>query len=354
MVITNIPQHDGRGYIIPVTFGHEFLTLQQTSRASGLGVGILLYENLGVKHPVPFQCLLSFGYNHFGGINADHLFDIKPGLVNGKPVCYLVPKSVVVNVVQATSFSDADLSLVVKVFDEMQGRSISSDPVKLSFVPAFVVSEKEIQLSYDVRKARIVVTGNSQQLDNLEVCQLTHSIPYITTSLLESALKSYVPVTCNPSPTPVSCVKSYCMRYHTIPGSSPRLLDCVTIPYQVCRRDYQIALPYHTRFVSEITRLRCHAIPGLSPRLPDCFTIPYQVCLRDYQIALPSHTRFVSKITRLRYHTIPGWMHTCWLPLNHSLTFAKTTALACLYGKRNLDEFSEPSINFLCYSCKLR
>lgn len=169
LVITNIPRQDGRGYIIPVNFGHEYLSQEHASKASGLGDGILLFEELGVRSSIPFQCVLSFSYDLFGDFNSDDLFEVKSGFINGKPMCYVIPRSATADVFRSASSSAAQLSLVVSVFDEIQGRRISSHSLPLPFVPAFVLSETELELSADRQKAQIVVLGISRQLDSLEV-----------------------------------------------------------------------------------------------------------------------------------------------------------------------------------------
>lgn len=169
LVITNFPRQDGRGYIIPVIFGHDYLSQEQISKASGLGDGILLFEELGVKRSIPFLCVLSFAYDLFGDFNSDNLFEVKSGFINGKPMCYVIPRSVTADVSRSASSSVAQLSLVVRVFDEIQGRRISSEALTLPFIPAFVLSESELELSAERRKAPIVVMGNARQLDSLEV-----------------------------------------------------------------------------------------------------------------------------------------------------------------------------------------
>jgi len=169
LVITNIPRQDGRGYIIPVVFGHDYLSQEHISKASGLGDGILLFEELGVSRSIPFHCVLSFAYDVFGDFNSDDLFEIKSGFINGKPMCYVIPRSATADVFRSASFGAAQLSLVVRVLDEIQGRTISSDALPLPFVPAFVLSETELELSADRQKVQIVVSGVTRQLDSLEV-----------------------------------------------------------------------------------------------------------------------------------------------------------------------------------------
>lgn len=169
LVITNIPRQDGRGYIIPVIFGHEYLSQEHTSKASGLGDGILLFEELGFGRSIPFQCVLSFAYDLFGNVNSDDLFEVKSGFINGKPMCYVIPRSATADVFRSASSSAAQLSLVVNVFEEIQGRRFSSEALPLPFVPAFVLSETEVELSADRQKAQIVVLGIMRQLDSLEV-----------------------------------------------------------------------------------------------------------------------------------------------------------------------------------------
>ena len=169
LIITNIPRQDGRGYIIPVTFVHEFLYQVHASKASGLGEGILLFEELGLGRSIPFQCVLSFAYDLFGDFKSDDLFEVKSGFINGRPMCYVIPRSATADVFRSASYSAAQLSLVVSVFDEIQGRRISSEALPLPFVPAFVLSETEVELSADRQKAQIVALGIRGQLDSLEV-----------------------------------------------------------------------------------------------------------------------------------------------------------------------------------------
>ena len=169
LVITNIPRQDGRGYIIPVIFGHDYLSQEHISKVSGLGDGILLFEELGVSRSIPFQCVLSFAYDFFGDFNSDDLFEVKSGFINGKPMCYVIPRSATADVFRSASSGATQLSLSVRVFDEIQGRPISSEALPLPFVPAFVLSETELELSADRRKARIDVLGITRQLDSLEV-----------------------------------------------------------------------------------------------------------------------------------------------------------------------------------------
>ena len=178
LIITTIPRPDGRGFVIAVSMGHDHLSVEETSKKSGLPDGILLYEDLGVQHSTPVQCIFNTGsrYDLFGDINsydASDLFKVKPGLLNGKPMCYVIPRSLTgdltADIKHAVIMSKAQLSLTVRVYDEIQGRSISSEALTLPFYPPFQLSDTELELSADRRKARIVVYGTAKQLENLEV-----------------------------------------------------------------------------------------------------------------------------------------------------------------------------------------
>lgn len=162
--ITNLPLPDGRGYVIPISLGHDRLSMEDTSKMSGLGDGILLLED-----SVPFQCFLNSDYDPLGYVNLDEFFEVKPGLINGKPMCYVIPKDAQAKAIRAASTSTAQLTLTVRVFDEIQGRSISSEPTPLPFVPAFVLSDKELELTADKTEVIVFVTGIGKQLNNLEV-----------------------------------------------------------------------------------------------------------------------------------------------------------------------------------------
>ena len=164
VAITNLPLPDGRGYVIPISLGHDHLSIEDTSKMSGLGDGILLLED-----SVPFRCQLNSDYDPLGHVNLDEFFEVKPGLINEKPMCYVIPRDAPAEAIKAGSTSTAQLTLTVRVFDEIQGRSISSEPAPLPFVPAFVLSDTELELSADKTEAIVFVTGIGKQLNNLEV-----------------------------------------------------------------------------------------------------------------------------------------------------------------------------------------
>ena len=130
--ITNLPRPDGRGYIVPINVGNDRLSVEETSKMSGLGDGVLLYQDT-----MPFECILNSGSDLFDYGNLEGFFDVRPGLISGKPMCYVIPREASAEAIQAASTSTAKLNLTVKVFDEIRGQSISSEPVTLPFVPGF-------------------------------------------------------------------------------------------------------------------------------------------------------------------------------------------------------------------------
>ncbi|XP_029186949.2 LOW QUALITY PROTEIN: nuclear pore membrane glycoprotein 210-like [Acropora millepora] len=175
LVITNLPRPDGRGYVIPITLGHDHLSVEETSMVSGLGDGLVFFQEA-----MPFTCMLSSEMAIFGRDNPDHFFEVKPGMINGKPMCYIIPKDQSPEAIRATCTSTAQLMLRVRVLDEIQGGSIASEAVRLPFVPAFMVNMIELELSVDQPDDVIVVTGIANQLSNIEVRSLDGSLIDVT------------------------------------------------------------------------------------------------------------------------------------------------------------------------------
>jgi hypothetical protein len=169
-IITNVPLKDDLGYIIPVALGNDH---QSTDRMSFVGAkeGVVLYESLGSLSHRVMSCILRFNYEIHGSIRARELFEAKPGLLSGTPICYIVPRSTLSDVTLAASTIDRDLNLIVKVHDEIHDDDMSSDAVALPFVPAFALSTTEMHLSGDKegRKKTVTVVGVPKQLSSLVV-----------------------------------------------------------------------------------------------------------------------------------------------------------------------------------------
>ena len=164
LVITNLPRADGRGYVIPITLGHDRLPREDTSEVSGQGDGLVLYQGA-----MPFECIVSSDFDIFGHVNLDQFFDVKAGMIGGRPMCYVIPKDQSTDSIRASCTSTGQLMLRVAVMDEIQGGTISSGAVTLPFLPAFVVSVEELELSANRPDDFIVVTGTAKQLSNIEV-----------------------------------------------------------------------------------------------------------------------------------------------------------------------------------------
>lgn len=171
LVITNLPRADGRGYVIPITLGHDRLPREDTSEVSGQGDGLVLYQGA-----MPFECIVSSDFDIFGHVNLDQFFDVKAGMIGGRPMCYVIPKDQSTDSIRAACTSTGQLMLRVAVMDEIQGGTISSGAVTLPFLPAFVVSVEELELSANRPDDFIVVTGTAKQLSNIEVRTLDHSL----------------------------------------------------------------------------------------------------------------------------------------------------------------------------------
>ena len=167
MLITNWPQKGGHGYIIPITLGSD--AVSSSEFRGKFKEALVLFEDLDVKSQVPLSCFLSFGDEFFTSLSAMDLFVVKPGLMAGQPVCYITPRISSPDVAFTASTSEAPLHLLVNVRDQTQGFEVSSQPLALPFVPAFVVSKSEVLLTSREVKKRLVVTGTRRQLENLLV-----------------------------------------------------------------------------------------------------------------------------------------------------------------------------------------
>ena len=169
-IITNVPLKDDQGYIIPVVLGND---RQSSEHISFVGDkdAVVLYENLGSLPQRVMSCILRFNYEAHGSIRARELFEAKPGLISGRPMCYVVPRRTGLDVTLAAATIDSELNLIVKVHDEVHDDDLSSDPVGLPFVPAFALSTAELHLSGDKeeRKKTVTVFGVPRQLSALVV-----------------------------------------------------------------------------------------------------------------------------------------------------------------------------------------
>lgn len=169
-IITNVPLKDDLGYIIPVALSNDHQSSEYISFV-GDKDAVVLYESLGSHPQHVMSCILRFSYEIHGSVRARELFDAKPGLVSGRPMCYIIPRSTTSDVTLAAATADRELNLIVKVHDEVHDDDLSSDPVVLPFVPAFALSTTEIHLSGDKegKKKTVTVIGIPRQLTALVV-----------------------------------------------------------------------------------------------------------------------------------------------------------------------------------------
>ncbi|EDO39640.1 predicted protein [Nematostella vectensis] len=165
-ILTNVPQKGDQGYIIPVLLGNHH-HLSDRAAHKGLPEGVVLYESLGPLVQRSMTCSLRFSHDQ-GSVGASELFDAKPALYNGSPVCYIVPRHVTASVAAAASLLDSQLSLVVKICDKAHDSVVSSDAVTLPFVPAFRLSTLSLVLGGEGNvKKTVTVHGVRAQLNAL-------------------------------------------------------------------------------------------------------------------------------------------------------------------------------------------
>lgn len=176
-IITNVPLKDDLGYIIPVVLGNDHQSSQHIS-AVGDKDTVVLYESLGSLSQHVMSCILRFSYETHSSVRARELFEAKPGLLSGRPMCYIIPRSTTSDVTLAAATIDSKLNLMVKVHDEVHDDDVSSDPAALPFVPAFALSTTEVHLSGDKegKTKTVAVIGVTRQLDAIVVSIMNRTV----------------------------------------------------------------------------------------------------------------------------------------------------------------------------------
>ena len=123
---------------------------------------------------VAFDCLLTVKSHTHPQISqsdvakAVAVFDNR----SGESYCHLMPTSNSATQRLLSIINDVTITLQVIAYDFDHSYSISSAPVRIPFVPSFVLSRQQIKLGSCDPSAKIEVWGTKDQLNNLQVVTL--------------------------------------------------------------------------------------------------------------------------------------------------------------------------------------
>ena len=91
---------------------------------------------------------------------------------SGESYCHLMPTSNSATQRLLSIVSDVTMTLQVIAYDFDHSYTISSAPVRIPFVPSFVLTQQQIKLGSCDPSAKIEVWGTKDQLNNLQVITL--------------------------------------------------------------------------------------------------------------------------------------------------------------------------------------
>lgn len=91
---------------------------------------------------------------------------------SGESYCHLMPTSNIASQRLLSIINDVTMTLQVIAYDFDHSYTVSSAPVRIPFVPSFVLSQQQIKLGSCDASGKIEVWGTSDQLNNLQVTTL--------------------------------------------------------------------------------------------------------------------------------------------------------------------------------------
>lgn len=97
--------------------------------------------------------------------NAVSVFDNR----TGTSYCHLVPTSNKAAQRLISSISDIIITIQMRAYDFTGSYEVWSEPVRIPFVPAFVLSSEEVLLGSCDASVNVEVWGTPQQLENIQV-----------------------------------------------------------------------------------------------------------------------------------------------------------------------------------------
>ena len=123
---------------------------------------------------VGFDCLLTIKSPTYPQISqsdvakAVAVFDNR----SGNSYCHIMPTSNSATQRLLSIINDVTMTLQVIAYDFAHSYTISSAPVRIPFIPSFVLSQQQIRLGSCDHSANIEVWGTVNQLNNLQVTTL--------------------------------------------------------------------------------------------------------------------------------------------------------------------------------------
>ena len=163
-------------YFIPIQFYHSnkepFSPIHTSPHPACTGLTNATEYGTCIQQ-VPFECRVELQDTRNGNslpatkfIQSKSFFDDK----TGESFCRLEPSSDTYAAETIATVDKLALVLTVRGFDSLETYEVSSGTLKVPFIPAFVVSRREIRLSGTERSTDVKVTGLPQQLQSLKVC----------------------------------------------------------------------------------------------------------------------------------------------------------------------------------------
>ena len=116
---------------------------------------------------LPFSCSLISDRKE--PVSIEEIFNVRAKYLNGRPFCEISPVELPSEILQEICIVSIDLHLRASLLDPSQENVIVTDATNIRFIPAFVIAQKEVQLSSERASALISVFGVAAQLSSLQV-----------------------------------------------------------------------------------------------------------------------------------------------------------------------------------------
>lgn len=171
-------------YHVMLTFNHKHgpftsLPIPANAHSTCYNDSVPLPDDHMITHPmylqqVGFDCLLTVKSPTYPQISqsdvakAVAVFDNK----SGNSYCHLMPTSNSATQRLLSNINDVTMTLQVIAYDFARSYTVSSTPVRIPFVPSFVLSKQQIRLGSCDTSSEIEVWGTKDQLNNLQVTTL--------------------------------------------------------------------------------------------------------------------------------------------------------------------------------------
>eukprot|EP00794_Sanderia_malayensis_P016623 gene16623-18313_t len=135
---------------------------------------------------IPFKCLLTAANQ--AEVNAvETILNVKPKYINGQPYCEISIVDLPASLLKQISTFNVVISLQATLADHENHVFLQSDVVRMPFIPAFVLSSKDIQMSSDKSSVLVKVTGIASHLNNLKIKSADSSL--VDVQLLKTSLE---------------------------------------------------------------------------------------------------------------------------------------------------------------------